>query len=348
MDLLDRYLQAVRFWLPRAQQDDIIAELSEDIRSEIDEKESALGRKLNPAELEALLKQRGRPMLVANRYLPQRALIGPALFPAYLLVLKIVMLCYLLPWFLVRVGLFVFDPAYSASHSIISELARAWAPFWVSTFSAVGTATLVFAVLERVETKSRFLENWSPSKLPAVRDHRRIPRLNSTLELAVNLVFIGWWLSYMSSTTIFDRDGVRITLSPVWRNFYFLFLATAAAYIALSGVNLLRAQWTTGRAVARLLIDSVQTVGVCWLFRANILAEIVVPGIAPEKAASIVTRINLTMARSVPLLAVGCAVALGLADIGRLIRIRERRPAIAQGAAAAVMIIIAATALLFR
>src|SRR5689334_8746084 len=110
MDLLDRYLQAVRFWLPRAQQDDIIAELSEDIRSEIEEKESALARKLNPAELEALLKQRGRPMLVANRYLPQRSVIGPALFPAYLLVLKIVMLCYLLPWFLVRVGLFVFDP----------------------------------------------------------------------------------------------------------------------------------------------------------------------------------------------------------------------------------------------
>ena len=32
MELIDRYLQAVRFWLPKAQADDIIAELSEDIR----------------------------------------------------------------------------------------------------------------------------------------------------------------------------------------------------------------------------------------------------------------------------------------------------------------------------
>jgi len=345
MDLLDRYLQAVRFWLPRAQQDDIIAELSEDIRSEIEEKESARARKLNPAELEALLKQRGRPMLVANRYLPQRSVIGPALFPAYLLVLKIVMLCYLLPWFLVRVGLFVFDPAYSASHSILAELARAWGPFWVTAFTAVGTTTVVFAVLERVETKSRFLENWSPSKLPAVRDHRRIPRLNSTLEIAANLVFIGWWLSYMSSTTVFDRAGVRITFSPVWRNFYFLFLATAVAYIVLSGLNLLRAQWTTRRAVARLIIDSVQVIGICWLFRASLLAEIVVPRLAPEKAAALVAHINLAMARSVPLLAVGSVLAIGLADVGRLIRIRERRPTIAQGAAAAVMIVIAAMAM---
>jgi hypothetical protein len=31
MDLLERYLQAVRFFLPRKQQDDIIRELSENL-----------------------------------------------------------------------------------------------------------------------------------------------------------------------------------------------------------------------------------------------------------------------------------------------------------------------------
>ena len=31
MDLLDRYLQAVRFFLPRRQQDDIVRELSENL-----------------------------------------------------------------------------------------------------------------------------------------------------------------------------------------------------------------------------------------------------------------------------------------------------------------------------
>ena len=31
MELVDRYLQAVKFWLPRKEKDDIIAELSEDI-----------------------------------------------------------------------------------------------------------------------------------------------------------------------------------------------------------------------------------------------------------------------------------------------------------------------------
>lgn len=93
MELLDRYVQAVKFWLPRAQQDDIVTELSEDIRSQIEERETALGRKLNDGEIESILKQRGRPLVVASGYLPQRHLIGPVLFPVYLFVLKIVMLC---------------------------------------------------------------------------------------------------------------------------------------------------------------------------------------------------------------------------------------------------------------
>src|SRR3979411_2964011 len=100
MEILDRYLHAVEFWLPKTQKQDIIAELSEDIRSQIEEKESALGRKLNDPELEAMLKQLGRPVVVANRYSPQQYLIGPVLFPIYRFVLKIVGFGYLVPWIL--------------------------------------------------------------------------------------------------------------------------------------------------------------------------------------------------------------------------------------------------------
>src|ERR1700737_5663228 len=101
MELLDRYLQAVKFWLPREQQDDIIAELSADIHSEMEEQEAERGRKLTPAEMEAILRRRGRPLLVANRYLPQEHLIGPVLFPIYWFVVKVVALGYLAPWLLV-------------------------------------------------------------------------------------------------------------------------------------------------------------------------------------------------------------------------------------------------------
>jgi hypothetical protein len=44
MSMLDRYLQAVRFFLPAKQQDDIVRELSENLISQMEDREEELGR----------------------------------------------------------------------------------------------------------------------------------------------------------------------------------------------------------------------------------------------------------------------------------------------------------------
>ena len=214
MDLLDRYLQAVKFWLPRAQQDDIVAELSEDLRAQIEEQETKLGRQLNETETAAILKQRGRPLLVANRYLPQQSLIGPVLFPVYRFVLKIVVLCSLVPPLMAWIGRMTFDPSYRSTHSIGIAVIGAWGPFWVTAFIAVGVVTIVFAVLERAQSHSRFLEDWDPRKLRPVHDPNRIPRVNSVFELAITVVLVMWWVNGTWSQTLFDHAGGRIVLAP--------------------------------------------------------------------------------------------------------------------------------------
>ena len=61
MEMTDRYLEAVKFWLPKQQKDDIIDELSADIAAQIEEREAGLGRKLTETEVEAILTERGRP-----------------------------------------------------------------------------------------------------------------------------------------------------------------------------------------------------------------------------------------------------------------------------------------------
>ena len=42
MQLIDRYLQAVKWMLPRKQQDDVVRELNDEILSRVEEKEDAL------------------------------------------------------------------------------------------------------------------------------------------------------------------------------------------------------------------------------------------------------------------------------------------------------------------
>ena len=92
MDLLRSYVKAVRRYLPRGQRDDIIAELSEDLRSQIEEREAELDRPLRDEEQMALFQAYGDPMIVARRYRQKGMslslgweLIGPELFPMYLM-----------------------------------------------------------------------------------------------------------------------------------------------------------------------------------------------------------------------------------------------------------------------
>src|SRR6185503_18548511 len=56
MDLVNQYLRAVAALLPRAQRDDITAELRDIILTRIEAREAALGRKLSPDEIEQELR----------------------------------------------------------------------------------------------------------------------------------------------------------------------------------------------------------------------------------------------------------------------------------------------------
>lgn len=321
MDLLDRYIQAVRFWLPRGQQDDIAAELSEDIRSEVEEHEGQLGRKLNDSEMEAILRQRGRPLFVANRYRPQQYLIGPVLFPVYRFVLMIAALCYLLPSILAWIGAEAFNR--SARSPVGALIGHAWGTLWLTTLTVFGAVTLVFALFERFTPN--FREDWNPSKLPAVRaarDPYRIPRVNSTFQFAANLGFLAWWATDMWSTTIFDRDGVRIVLAPVWKFFLWTFLVLAFANVILAAANLVRPYWTWLRASLQLALTVAGAAAFCWLCKAHVLAQIALPNLSPSRAAEIVNAINLDLAHSFPFAVMASVLIIALSDVGRLIRLR--------------------------
>ena len=323
MQLLERYLQAVKFWLPKEQKEDIVAELSEDIHSQIDEKEAELGRKLNEVELESILKQRGRPILVANRYLPQQHLIGPVLFPIYLLVLKIVMLCYAVPWTVTWIALLIFNSGHAAKfsgHSWVETLGSLWASLWGTAFLAVSTVTLVFAILERVQLKSHFLEEWNPRKLPPVNNPNVISRFNSIVELAANLLFCVWWTTNMSSQLVLNEVNLRISLAPAWRYFFWGFLLVAVVNIALAAANFARPYWTARRAALRLVNDIAGSVLFCWLLKSNLLVEIAAAGISTVKAVQLTAAINLWMARMFPV-AVIVGVVIAVVNIFRIVRV---------------------------
>jgi len=324
MQMIERYLEAVKFWLPKQQKDDIIDELSADIDAQVEEREASLRRKLTEGEVESILKQRGRPVVVANRFLPQEQLIGPLLFPVYRFVLKIICLCYLLPWALVWIGMMTFDHAYRTRQTQVSWFAAfgsAWSTWWTLAFVAIGMATLVFVILERVQAKSGFLNDWSPRKLPPVHNLNRIPRATSIFELAFTLLFFVWWALNASPRVINLGNTVRIELSSRWVWFFSAYLVLAAANAALAASNLLHPYWTVRRASLRLLSDCAGAVLFCWLLRAHLVTSFFASSLSAEKSLHVTQAIDYWMGKALPW-AIVASVAIAGAAIYRIVRVK--------------------------
>ena len=252
MDLLDRYLQAVRFWLPKSQQDDIIAELSEDLQSQIDEKEGELGRPLNEDEASAILKRCGSPILVASRYRAQTYLIGPALFPIYIFVLKMVLLFILVPVFLFIVG-----PVNVANtHEWTVALARTLGDLWNGAFVAAGTITLVFAVIERTQAHLGIQDKWDPRSLPAVqkKQERKPSMIHAVCELAFAYLGVIWLLLVPHyPVLILGPAAAFLKASPIWHPFYVPIVALAVAGLLRSAITLAKPEWEWFPAAGQLV-----------------------------------------------------------------------------------------------
>jgi len=243
-DLIARYLQAVGFWLPRAQKEDILAELSEDLCSQIEDRESDLGRPLTESEVVEILKQRGRPIFVAGQFLPQRSLIGPALYPIYIFVLKIVALCYVIPWLATWFGILLFHRAEATAN-----LSRDWhslPTLWTVVFTQFGIVTLIFAAIDRASAKGCYMGDWDPRKLPKVKvDTPAKRRINSVACLVFAVLGLIWILAIPGNPfLILGPAAVFLKAAPVGHLVYWPILALAIATIFEHAFILLRPQLT--------------------------------------------------------------------------------------------------------
>lgn len=320
MELIERYLKAIEFWLPRGEKQDILAEISEDLHSQIEERQASLGRPLNNPELEALLKQRGRPMLVANRYRPQRSLIGPDWFPTYLFVLKIVGLCYVLPWVVIY---FIIERVQHPEFKWISTFLLSLGRAWEISFFAAAAVTVIFVCLQYTEAKSHFFENWNPRELPKVRDPFKIRRFDSILEIVVGVPFVLCWIDFADTLTPLSGPNFKLTLNPVWFDFFWAYLAAGLGNIVLAILNLRRPYWSLSRATFKLAADLAGGALFCWLLKANVVASIWMPQMDSAKAEGFMHWVRFSMNVSFPVAVIAVTV-LVVVDAFRVFRVSRR------------------------
>ena len=277
MDMLERYVSAVRSFLPKGQQDDIAKELSENLQSQMDDQEAELGRPLTEAEQEAIFRQLGHPMVVAGRYQPNqvglafgRKLISPALFPFYLRVL----------WFDMGITLAIFVIALFVLPTVgIPISADGWKnSILLQIFIQFGSVTAIFALIDHYLPTMTWNAQKPPTLPPAFRQDllnlsrqpQPVPRLESIAQIVALVVLLpALRLLFNNPSVFFGAASDTYQIGTTWQQVIIPSFAIYGVFIAQAIINLIRPDWARFRLAARLVADLTSLGIVIYLLQAN-------------------------------------------------------------------------------
>jgi hypothetical protein len=247
MDLLERYLQAVGQYLTPGTREDVLAELRVNLLAEMDARADEMERPLAESEAAVILKAHGRPMLVAARYLPQRYLIGPAVFPFYLLTLRKAAPMVVLLYFVARLATFVFSASPGAFAANIARSFLQLVPVLLIFWAAV---TMTFVILEYAQKQigeGACWNEWDPAKLPPLAHPKKGKSLASRI---ADLVVHGLWMLYVLAIPhhpylvlgpgALFLNKLSAGFAPVWRPFYIAIIVLLLAQLAIKLIALTR------------------------------------------------------------------------------------------------------------
>jgi len=271
MELLDSYLKAVGQGLPEAQREDILRELSEDIRAEMEEKAAELRRPLTKDEQQAVLKRHGNPLLLAARYRQDnrtlsigRELIGPALFPFYVKVLSFNLGLTFLVITIIFGALFAGGQHVGFQDIMSTAL--------LQLFLQLGAVTLIFSLIQR--NLEKFPDRLCVAQPRAglhfdlkIKDHfpsgdrrkhpAQVSRFDSVAIVVASAVALVWLREVqLHPFLIFGPAAHFLKLGPIWNEAIPLIVVLTCLEMVRATVNFVRPDWTRFHAVARVAIGS--------------------------------------------------------------------------------------------
>ena len=240
MTIIDRYLFAVQKALPKELgESDVVAEIADDLHSQVEAREAAAGRPLTDDEVASVVKAYGHPRVVAARYEHVTYLIGPQAFPFYRSALGFV------ATIVVAIELIGGGVAALLAHDgslFFSALEAAWKSLiWI-----FGIVTIVFALAERSPSGAgaliaRFYK-WDPRRLPDPGARPPAPRGSTLIEFVVNFLVLLALLDAAGPHHV-PLDGLvagvlatmHATLTPSWQALYVGAIA-GTALLALGAI----------------------------------------------------------------------------------------------------------------
>lgn len=331
MELVDRYLKTVGSFLPKEQKDDILRELADNIRSEIEDKEAELGRSLDDAEQEAIIKRHGNPLLVAGRYRQDqnsvafgRQWIGPELFPFYVKVLSFNLGLTSLIIVALFTGLFAAGQPMTFSGLVQVIL--------MQSLLQGGIITAIFAVVNGQLTKHPDL--WNPRKpghitAPQFADEgtqkkvERVPRIESIAQFFSLAAAVVWFRNMQAMPrSIFGPAANFLSLAPAWRQIYWPLVTVAIVGMFQAAANFYYPGWVRFRCWVQMGMNATGLAIVYFLIQARVWVTLRVPDGTVDVHERSVAIVNQSVFYGL-LIAAVILIGLLIVDVRRLLRLRK-------------------------
>jgi hypothetical protein len=337
MDTLDRYLEAVRKYLPWQGQDDILAELRVNLESQLEEREAELGRPLSREEAAEWLKRLGSPMQMAARYQPQQYLIGPATFPIYWFVLRLALIWTTAAYTIVRLVLIAIGPPSW------TEALRAFAALPYVVMTTAAWVTLAFAVFEFVTARygshgvAGAYDNWTAGALPALEkaltlDKKRRTYAQAVAEVIFGIGFLVWLLLMPYHPYLLMGPGATylnlfmFQLTPAWVPFYLCVVALYVVRVGWRCIDLAQGTWRRRQPLQQIVAKALGLIALAALLSGKEWVTLKNPALDQARYGATAATINQVTHMSLVL--IGALVALLLVwQIGRLSLEAHRRRA---------------------
>jgi hypothetical protein len=221
MNLIDKYIEQVGDNLPRKDRDDIQKEIRSILEDTLENRSHTENRPVDEAMTVDVLKEFGTPKKVAASYLPERYLIGPRLYPTFIMILKIVLGIVALVG-IVTTSVALFQQPFTIE-SGIEYIVKKMVELFGSMLAVFGNVVFVFAIVEWAlsKAKSENEDAWDPNSLKneadrdTIKPWSQVPDIIMTvIALVVFNVFAPKFGAYFN-----DANGLSVfipALSPVF------------------------------------------------------------------------------------------------------------------------------------
>lgn len=263
MNLIDKYVAEVGRQLPLLKgREDIQKELKSTLEDMLDERRQA--GVPEEAQVIQLLKEYGSPQKVASTYNPHPYLIGPKMFPLFLMVLKIV-ISVVVAVLLVLAGIRAATATPFMGAEFVSIIGKGLTGALSAAIAAFGNVVLVFAILERVLPDKEIGDfsdekDWDPASLAREPDPASIKRFDLVAEIVFTFVALAilnltpQWLGMF-----FFVDGKQAFI-PLFTEKFFQFVPwiniVLVSEIVLDVYLLREAAWSLWTRIAKVVIEA--------------------------------------------------------------------------------------------